>query len=186
MQLSRYTIDCEMSRVVVRAFASGAPAASSPTLIVRDLDGAASFMPGTFERACVQIKVNPASVFVAETDDPGPIEAVMLRDMLETEKYPEIFFCSSNVSASKAGDGRYWINLVGDLSLHGVTGNQPVAAQVSFIGDTLHAHGEFTLQHASYNMKAGSFAGGAFRLKEEVRCSFDIVARRQHRVEEPS
>jgi polyisoprenoid-binding protein YceI len=184
MQVSRYTIDCEMSRVVVSAFASGAPTA--PTLIVRDLDGAASFIPGTFERACVQIRVNPASVFIAETDNLGRIEAAMLHDVLETEKYPEILFCSSNVSASKAGDGRYWINLVGDLSLHGVTGNQPVAAQVSFIGDTLHAHGEFTLQHASYNMKAGSFAGGAFKLKEEVKCSFDIVARRQYHVEEAS
>ena len=43
----------------------------------------------------------------------------MKHDVLESEKYPEIIFGSSRVSASKAGDGRYWINLAGDLPFTG-------------------------------------------------------------------
>lgn len=183
--MNHYAIDCEMSRLTVRAFSSGMLSALShnPTLVVRDFGGVARFVPETMDQACVQIKVNAASLAVDETmvseEGRNEIEGAMMRDILEAEKYPEILFCSSKVSASKAGDGQYWINLVGDLSLHGVTGTQPVAAQVALIGDTLRAHGEFTLRQTSYNMKLFSAAGGALKLKDEVKCSFDILARRQ-------
>ncbi len=83
------------------------------------------------------------------------------------------------MSLSKAGDGKYWINLVGDLSLHGVTGTLPVAAQIALVGNTLHAHGEFTLLHTSYKMNLVPLPGGTLKLKDEVKCSFDILARKQ-------
>jgi polyisoprenoid-binding protein YceI len=103
----------------------------------------------------------------------------MNQEVLETAKYPEIVFDSSKVSASKAGDGQYWINLVGDLSLHGVTSTQPVAAQVALMGDTLRAYGEFALRQTTFGIKLVSVAGGTLKVKDELKCSFDIVARKQ-------
>jgi len=186
MELDHYSIDAALSSLTVRAFASAAFAAlgNSPTLILREFAGWARFAPGTFDGACVHIKVNAASLTVVETmsdEDRRAIEYAITREVLEIESYPEIIFCSSRVSVSKAGDGRYWINLVGDLSLHGVTGTQPVAAQVALTGNTLRAHGEFTLLHTSYKMKPVPVPGGKLKLKlkEEVKCSFDILARKQ-------
>ena len=83
------------------------------------------------------------------------------------------------VSASTAGDGQYWVNLVGQLSLHGVTCSQPLAAQVALQGDTLRAHGEFSLLQTMYKIKLVSIAGGTLKLKDELKCSFDVLARKQ-------
>lgn len=184
MEFDHYAIDAALSSVKVRAFASAAFAAlgNSPTLVIREFAGWARFDPRTFDQACVHVKINAASLTVVETmseEDRNAIERTLTREVLEIEKYPEIIFCSSRVSVSKAGDRQYWINLVGDLSLHGVTGTLPVAAQMVLIGNTLRAHGEFTFLHTFYKMKLLPVPGGTLKLKDEVKCSFDILARKQ-------
>ncbi|HTU48165.1 MAG TPA: YceI family protein [Bryobacteraceae bacterium] len=189
MELEHYAIDAEMSRVTVRPFASGtlSAAAQIPTLTVRDLTGEAHFRAGTLDSASVQIKIEAASFTVVEDvseQERQEIEHTLHRDILEADKYPEIVFSTSNVSASKAGDGQYWINLIADVSLHGVTGSEPVAAQVVVAGDTLFVRGELTVVHSTYKIKPVALAGGALRLRDEVKCLFDIVARRQP--EEPA
>lgn len=184
MEFDHYAIDSTLSSLSVRAFASAAFAAlgNSPTLLITEFAGWARFAPRTFEQACIHIQVNAGSLAVLESlskEDRTALEHTILREVLEIEDYPEITFCSSRVSVSKAGEGQYWINLVGELSLHGVTGTQPVAAQMTLVGNTLRAHGEFTLLHTSYKMKLVPIPGGTLRLKDEVRCSFDILARKQ-------
>jgi polyisoprenoid-binding protein YceI len=183
MELEHYAIDTALSSVTVRAFASAAVAVgSSPTLKIDDFTGWARFAPAAFEECSFHLTVNPASLTVMEPideEDRRAIEITMAREVLEIEKYPEIAFYSSRVSVSKAGDGQFWINLVGNLSLHGITGPVPLAAQVGLVGDTLRAYGEFTLLHSSYKMKLAPVLGGTLKLKDEVKCSFDILARRQ-------
>jgi polyisoprenoid-binding protein YceI len=184
MELDHYAIDAALSTLTVRAFASAGFDAlgTAPTLAIREFAGWARFAPSTFDQACVHTKVNTRSLTVVESiseEDRNAIEHTIMREVLEIEKYPEIVFCSSRVSVNKAGDGQYWINLVGDLSLHGVTGVLPVAAQVALAGDTLRAHGEFTFLRTFYKMKLAPASGGTLKLKDEVKCSFNILARKQ-------
>ena len=184
MGLEHYALDTEMSNFTVRAFASGMLSAfgHSPTLAVREFAGEARFAGGTFEEAFLRINIKAASLTVADKisdKDRREIENTMNQRVLETHKYPDIVFESSNVSASKAGDGQYWVNLVGKLSLHGVTRDQAVAAQVALIGNTLRAHGEFSLLQTTYSIDVVSLAGGTLKLKDELKCSFDILARKQ-------
>ena len=63
--------------------------------------------------------------------------------------------------------------------MHGVTRDQAVAAQAALIGDTLRAHGEFSLLQTTYSIDVVSIAGGTLKLKDELKCSFDILARKQ-------
>jgi polyisoprenoid-binding protein YceI len=184
MGVEYYTIDSNMSKFTVRAFASGMLSAfgHSPTLAVREFTGEARFAGGTFEEAFLRINIKAGSLTVVDNisdKDRREIENTMNQRVLETHKYPDIVFESSNLSTSKAGDGQYWVNLVGELSLHGVTRDQPVAAQVALIGNTLRAHGEFSLLQTPYNIEVVSLAGGTLKLKDELKCSFDILARRQ-------
>jgi polyisoprenoid-binding protein YceI len=184
MALEHYAIDMEMSKFTVRAFASGMLSAfgHSPTLAVREFAGEARFSGGTFEEAFLRINIKAASLTVVDKisdKDRREIENTMNRGVLETHKYPDILFESSNVSASKAGDGQYWVNLVGKLSLHGVTRDQAVSAQVALVGDTLRAYGEFSLLQTTYRIDVVSLAGGTLKLKDELKCSFDILARKQ-------
>ncbi len=184
MEAERYAIDAGTSRLTVRAFASGMLSAfgHSPTLTVRDFAGEATFAAGTLEEAILVIKIKAASLAVSDDisdKDRREIERTMNQEVLETFKYPEIVFDSSKVSASKAGNGQYWVNLVGNLSLHGVISSQPVSAQVALIGDTLRAHGEFSLLQTTYGIKPVSIAGGSLKLKDELKCKFDIVAHKK-------
>jgi polyisoprenoid-binding protein YceI len=184
MPVEHYAIDPDMSRFTVRAFASGMLAAMghSPTLAVRGFAGQAEFAPGSLDAAALHIKIQAGSLNVTDNmsdKDRNEIERTMNQDVLETARYPEILFDSSKVSASKVGDGQYLVNLVGDLSLHGVTNSEPLSAQVALIGDTLRAHGEFSLLQTAYGIKPVSIAGGSLKLKDELKCSFDILARKQ-------
>ena len=137
-------------------------------------------MPGTIEDASVQIRMSAASLAVVEDIGASREEIVrtMTREILETDKYPEIVFCSSKASASRAGEGQYWVNLVGDLSLHGARNSEALAAQI-LIGQTLRAHGEMTLLQTAYNIEPKPIAGGALKLKNEMKCAFDLLAWRQ-------
>jgi hypothetical protein len=50
---------------------------------------------------------------------------------------------------------------------------------LALLGDTLRANGEFSLSQTSYGIKPVSIAGGSLKLKDELKCSFDILARKQ-------
>jgi polyisoprenoid-binding protein YceI len=184
MGVEHYAIDPDMSRFTVRAFASGllASMGHSPTLAVRDFTGQAEFASDSLDAAALHIKIKAGSLNVTDNvsdKDRREIERTMNQEVLETARYPEISFDSSKVSASKVSEGQYMVNLVGDLSLHGVTNSQPLSAQVALIGDTLRAHGEFSLLQTAFGIKPVSIAGGSLKLKDELKCSFDILARKQ-------
>jgi polyisoprenoid-binding protein YceI len=72
-----------------------------------------------------------------------------------------------------------WVALNGELTLHGVTRPMPVSARVVIQSDSLRASGEFTVRQSEYDIAQVSAAGGAIRVKDELKCTFEIVARRQ-------
>ncbi len=69
-------------------------------------------------------------------------------------------------------------NLDGELTLHGATRRQLIAARVTLLGSMLRASGEFALKQTDFGIKLVSVAGGALKLKDELKFSFEIVARR--------
>ena len=99
----------------------------------------------------------------------------MNEKVLESSKYPEIVFESTGASASQNR-----MTMTGNLSLHGVTHRLPVAAQVNLLGDMLRASGEFSISQSDYDIAPFNVAGGALKLKDELKFAFDIVARKQN------
>jgi polyisoprenoid-binding protein YceI len=179
-----YTIDPSISRFTVRAFASGMFSAfgHNPTLAIRDFEGEAAFSPDAIDDSRLVLRIKAASLSVTDKisdKDRRELESTMNHDVLETSRYPEIVFESSKVSASEPGDGQFFVNMVGTLSLHGVSNSQPVAAQISLTGDMLRAHGEFTVLQSAYGIKPIAVAGGALKVKDELKCEFNIVAKRK-------
>jgi len=102
----------------------------------------------------------------------------MFEEVLETDRFPEIVYECSRMSASGSGD-RYWVALNGELTLHGVTQALPISARAVINGNSLRASGEFSIKQSEYQIAPVSAAAGAIRLKDEVKCTFDIVARKQ-------
>jgi len=102
----------------------------------------------------------------------------MRSEVLETDRFPEIAYGCTRAAASGNGD-RYWVSLNGELTLHGVTKSLPVSARVVINGSSLRATGEFTVKQSDYEITPVSAAAGAIRVKDELKCTFDIVARKQ-------
>lgn len=179
-----YLIDSPMSRFTVRAFSTGlfSSLGHNPTIAIRGYTGEAQFIPENLQQAFVRISVQSASLEVTDDvsqKDRGEIESKMKQEVLETSSYPEIAFESSSISPNKMGENQYTVNVSGKLTLHGVTRDETIYAQVSLAGDTLRAFGEFSLKQTDYGIKLVSVAGGTLKVKDEVKVSFDFTARKQ-------
>ncbi len=183
-EVVRYALDPGVSRFTVRAFASGMLSAfgHSPTFAIRQYSGAVEFNPDHPEEASLRLVIKSASLEVADNisdKDRRDIETEMRERVLEVGKYPEIVYECSRVVANKTGDDQYTVTLNGDLTLHGITRGQSVTAKLAVTGDMLRAFGESSLRQSDYNIKLVSAMAGGLKVKDEVKLSFDLVARKQ-------
>lgn len=180
----RYVLDKSSSKFTVQAFASGMLSAlgHSPTFAIRDFSGEAIWDPGAPAQSSLRVQIRADSLEVMDdikSKDRREMESTMNQDVLESAKYPTIVFESTASSVNQIGDGRYQVKVNGNLSLHGVTKNLTVPAQLAVLGDMFRASGEFPLLQASYGIQPVSVAGGTLKLKDELKFTFDIVARKQ-------
>jgi polyisoprenoid-binding protein YceI len=179
----RYAIDPKLSRFTVQAFAGGLLSGfgHNPTFAVRDFSGEAKFSPDAPQDGSLLMKIKADSLALT-TDvndkDRREIERTMREEVIETERYPEIRYEGSVVAVSEPGPGRYRVNLTGQLSLHGVSRDQPLVADLSAGPETLRAYGNFSVSQTAFGIKLVSVAGGAMKVKDELKCTFDIVARK--------
>ena len=179
----RYVINNMVSRFTVQAFASGFLSAfgHDPKIAIRDLKGEIRFDPEHIEQSTMHLVIRADSLSVTDNisdKDRRDIEGDMRGKVLETDKYPEIVFDVSGVTVNKTDGGQSNVMLNGQLTLHGVTRPQKVPATLAVTGDMLRAFGEFPLRQTDYNIKPISAAGGGLKVKDEVKFTFDIVARK--------
>jgi len=177
-----YTIDAVKSRLTVRAFASGllSGLGHNPVIAIRDFSGEVNFVPAAVPDGSMSMKMKPES-FEVQNDvsdkDRREIERTMKDDVLEVGRYPEIAFESKQVSGMQLGEAVYMLKIEGDLLLHGVTRRQTISARVLPADGTVRAQGEFSMKQTDFNIKLVSVGGGALKVKDELKFSFDIVAR---------
>jgi len=155
----------------------------NPTIAIPDVQGEVQFASGTLEDATLRIVIQAASLVVTDDisdNDRQEIERRMHDEVLETDGFPEIIYeCSHASSIQKMGEDLYVVALNGELALHGVTHNLPVSARVTLKGDIVRAAGEFSIRQSDYEIRPVSAAGGTVKLKDELKLSFDISARKQ-------
>ena len=180
----RYVIDGRSSRFTVRAFATGllAKMGHDPTIGIRDLSGEMKFNPEKLQAGSLRLVIKSASLSVQDDisgKDLREMERLMNQEVLETAKFPEILYEAPSISVTKMADMLCSATLNGNLTMHGVTRSQPISARVALLGNMVRASGDFSLNQTDYNIKLVSVAGGALKLKDELKFSFEIVARRQ-------
>ena len=182
-KLERYSLDASASKFTAQAFAEGLLSAfgHDPVIGINDFSGEASFVADTFESASVKLTIKADSLAVVENvkdKDRHDLERMMRDEVLEIGKFPEIVFESNNITLSKAGTDRYRARVIGDLNLHGVRqSNIWISGEVVIGGEGLRAKGEFAIKQTDFKIKLVSIAGGTLKIKNEVKCKFDIVAR---------
>jgi polyisoprenoid-binding protein YceI len=88
-------------------------------------------------------------------------------DVLDSARYPTIRFVSHRITAE--GPNRW--RVAGELTLHGVS--RPVSGLV--ISRDGRYRGSTSVRQRDFDIRPISIAGGAVRVKDEVRIEFDIV-----------
>jgi len=182
----RYSVDASQSKFTVQAFASGLLSGfgHNPTIAIRDFTGEVQCTPGSLTNASVRLMINAESLVVVDDvkeKDRKEIESMMHDTVLETSRYPETIFQSTNITVTRIIEGRYKARIIGELTMHGVTrGSLWIQAQVKVEGERLRATGDFSLKQTDYNIKLVSVAGGALKLKDELKFTFDILAHQEH------
>jgi polyisoprenoid-binding protein YceI len=182
--MDRFVIDTKASRFTVRAFATGILSAMghNPTIGIRTFSGDLKFDAEQLKAAAFQLVIKSSSLGVQDDisdKDRREMERLMNDEVLETSKFPEIRYEASEICVTKMGDALFSARLNGSLTLHGVTRRESIAARVALMGAMLRASGEFSLNQSDYGIKPVSVAGGALKLKDELKFSFEIVARKQ-------
>jgi polyisoprenoid-binding protein YceI len=180
----RYVIDSRASRFTVQAFATGllARMGHDPIIGIRDFSGEMQFNPDKLEAGSFRLVIKSASLSVQNDisdKDLREIERLMNQEVLETEKFPEIVYEATSISLTRMVDMLSSATLNGKLTMHGVTRNQAIVVRVALLGSMLRASGDFTLDQTDYSIKLVSVAGGALKLKDELKFSFEMVARKQ-------
>ena len=180
----RYSVDAKGSKFTLRATASGmlSAFAHNPLIAIPDFEGEVRLNLDTLQESHLHMVIHSAALTVTDVSsdkDRDEINRRMHDEVLNSEGFPDIVYESSSVSASKTSEGQYWVAVQGELSLRGVSRNQAVSARVTVNGDSLRAVGEFFIRQSDYDIKPVTAAGGAIRLKDELKFSFEIVARKQ-------
>lgn len=181
-QVAHYRLSAADSKFTAQAFAEGLFSAfgHDPIIGIKDFSGDATFVSPTFENASLELRINSASLSVIDKVKPkdrDELERTMRNDVLEVSKFPDIVFRSTNVTLSRIVEGRYRVRVIGDLTLHGVTqANLWISGEVLVTDGELRAKGEFPIRQTDYKIKPVSVAGGTLKVKNEVKCTFDIVA----------
>lgn len=134
----------------------------------------------------IQFEIETAKMQVLDPKlDPGKraqVQEKMLGpEVLDGTHYPLIQFTSTSVNSDKIG---HW-SVTGELKLHGQS--HPVTVPVSEPADEVsvagvrpkvrHYHGTASLKQTDFGIKPVSIAGGAVKVKDEVKIEFEIVTR---------
>jgi polyisoprenoid-binding protein YceI len=180
----KFVIDAAASRFMVQAYATGLLSSfgHNPTISIRDFSGEIECQPDTYEKALLRMTVQTKAMEVLDEmkrDDRMKLEEEMYGTVLEVSRFPNAAFESKVITIRKLGDDLLSCHVVGDLVFHGVTQTLFFDARVARMGTMLRISGDFPLRQSDYGIKPFSAAGGTLKLKDEVKFSFELVARKQ-------
>jgi len=182
--LLHYVVDARSSRFTVQAFASGILSAMghNPEIGIRIFTGTVDFSAEAAQASNFRLSINSSSLGVLDDvsdKDRRDIERMMNEQVLEPSKYPDIIFEAQSISIVRIDAALFSATMNGTLTLRGTTRNQTIAARIAAFDDMLRASGELTINQSDFGIKPISVAGGALKVKDELKLSFEMVARKQ-------
>jgi polyisoprenoid-binding protein YceI len=180
----KFVLNKAVSRFSVQAFATGMLSAfgHNPKIEIRDYDAQIQFDPATYQNASVRVVIQTTKMEVLDEmkkDDRLKLEQEMYQKVLDVDHFPTAVYESKRVTVQKITDDSLLVTANGDLSFHGNTHSLLVQANVLVQGTMLRINGSFSMLQSDFGIKPVSFAAGALRLKDELKFTFDLVARQQ-------
>jgi polyisoprenoid-binding protein YceI len=154
----------------------------NPRIGIRTFTGEVDFSADAVQAGGFRLNLKSNSLGVLDDisdKDRREIEKMMNEQVLEASRYPDIVYEAPNVTIARIDGSLFSATLAGALSFHGVTHDQSITARVAVFDEMIRASGEFSLNQSDYGVKPISVAGGALKIKDELKFSFEMVARKQ-------
>jgi polyisoprenoid-binding protein YceI len=180
-----YIIDNTKGKFIAHAFAGGLFwfKGHDHYLAARDYSGEVELTPDTVTPASLHLVVKANSLQETGTVFTDAQKNIINKEVhdivLLPDKYPEITFQSTSVTAKPAAAGQYEVKIVGNLTLLGVTRQETIPVKLSLSNNDLQAVGQFSIDRGDYKVKATSAFHGMVRVRDTIRFEFDIVAHRR-------
>ncbi len=179
-----YKLDASRSRFTVQVFASGmlSAFAHNPTIAIRDFAGTFQLVPESIEKSSFGLTIKADAMEVTDQiseKDRQEIQRIMQQDVMEMQRYPEVKFASTSLTANKVVENWYRIMLTGKLLLHGVTKDQVIDAQLRILDENIRLSGDFKLLQSAFQIKPPSAMGRMILAKDELKFAFDIVGQKE-------
>jgi polyisoprenoid-binding protein YceI len=186
----RYRLGPHGSRFTVQAFATGLLSflGHSPTFAVREFTGEVGGDPQAWAGGWCVLSVRADSLELVDRvrpEDRAEIEARARREVLETERFPEIRYESTIRTAEAVADDTHRLRLQGRLSLHGVSNPLEFDAFLTTLEGWIGLAGDFTLRPSAFGIRPVTALGGAIRLEDRLKFSFALAGQEVDRQEGP-
>jgi polyisoprenoid-binding protein YceI len=184
-QTVTYTLDASRSKFMAHASPSGLLwfKGHGHHLAASDFSGQVELTMPNIQPASLRLVVKAASLHETGADFTEPQKQIINKELhdivLLPDQYPEIVFQSTSVTAKTAKRIGVDVRIVGNLTLHGVTRQIEIPANVTLNDNELRATGNFSIDRDDFKVKATSAAHGLVRVSNKVKFEFDIVGRRQ-------
>jgi polyisoprenoid-binding protein YceI len=183
--LSIYKIDPGRSRVEIDVFRGGLFKAfgHDHTVAAKNFSGAVQFDPRNAADSSVTLYIDATSLTVldplASEKERSEVQTTMQGPkVLNVQAFPRIAFHSTHVSElTQAGDG-FESTLTGTLDLHGIEKESTFPVRIDFQKNLLHATGIVSIAQTDFGIVPINLGGGAVRVRDQVKVSFDILAER--------
>jgi polyisoprenoid-binding protein YceI len=179
----RFRLDPSQSTFIAHANRAGLAwfKGHSHRLAIKDFDGQASLSLDAVNPASLTMTARAASIEETDpffnADQKKTINKEVNEIVLETAKYPEITFRSTEVRGSLK-NGAFDVEITGDLTLHGMTKRITIPATVTVSGDTLRAKGEFRINRKKWGVNATEAFHSLVKVRHTIMFEFDIIGRR--------
>jgi polyisoprenoid-binding protein YceI len=179
-----YSLDARASQFTVQAFAEGISGIADhrPRFLINDFSGEAVWNQARIQLSALDLTIKASSLSLIDEvseNDRRQINRALFEEVLESSRFPDINFRTSQVTAASVAEKRYRIQVSGLLTLHGVSAPHSVEGQLLFGDGSFRAYGEFRLSQTKHDIKIASVAGGLVCLKDELKFSFYIIGRQQ-------
>ena len=182
-----YSINSADSKVEIHVYKEGVFKAFGHDHVIaaKDLSGEVQFEKEKVEEASVRLRIPTKSITVVDPgeseNDRHDVQTTMEGEkVLDVVKFPEIVFSSTEVSGVKKAPGGWELTLAGKLKLHGVEKSVSFPLHVRTDGGELRGEGEVSVLQSDYGITPVKVGGGAVKVKDKLKITFNIVARKEH------
>ena len=183
-----YSIASAQSKLEIHVYKEGMFKAFGHDHLIAatEISGEAQLDAQKIEDSTVRLQIATKSLTVV---DPGEsekdrrdVQATMEGEkVLDVAKFPEITFTSSGISGAKKNAEGWELTISGKLKLHGVEKTVSFPLRVQTESAQLRGEGEISILQTDYRITPVKVGGGAVKVKDKLKITFTIVARKANR-----